>query len=47
MYLEIVSYSGDQVQDEILVTTMECQENGKTVWWKLGTMLEVTIIELG
>jgi hypothetical protein len=47
MYLEIVSYSGDQVRDEILFTTMECWENGKTMWWKLGAMLEVTIIKLG
>jgi hypothetical protein len=26
---------------------MECHENGKTVWLKLGAMLEVTIIKLG
>jgi hypothetical protein len=47
MDLEIISYFGGQVRDEILVATMECQENGKTMWWKLGALLKVTIIELG
>jgi hypothetical protein len=25
---------------------MECQENGRTMWWKLGASLEVTTIKL-
>jgi hypothetical protein len=47
MDLNIVSYSRGQIWDEILVATMECQENGRTMWWKLGSMPEVTINELG
>jgi hypothetical protein len=26
---------------------MECQENGRTMWWKPKALLEVIIIELG
>jgi hypothetical protein len=47
MDLEIVSYYGGQVWDEILVATMECQDNQGTMWWKPGALLEVTIIGLG
>jgi len=47
MNIKIISYSGGQVQNEILVATMEGHKNGTKVWWKPGGLLEVRTLGLG
>ncbi len=47
MNSKMVSYFGGQIQEEILVATMEGHENGKTLCWKPSSLVEGKMMRLG